>query len=75
MEKSIRLGAVGGPKGREGAARAAGWLDRPLEQARWEAKKIRPRTRNLMIGTTAAYVRYTDDNPVIQKPLAGALTR
>ena len=39
MEKSIRLGAVGGPKGREGAAHAAGWLDRPFEQAGWEAKR------------------------------------
>jgi hypothetical protein len=33
------LGAVGGPKGREGAAHAADWLDRPLEQARREAKR------------------------------------
>jgi hypothetical protein len=74
MEKSIRLGAVGGPKGREGAAHAAGWLDRPLEQARWEAKRPDRERANLMIGATAAYVRYTD-YPVIQKPLAGALTR
>ena len=29
--------------------------------------KTRPRTRNLMIGATAVYVRYTDDNPVISE--------
>jgi hypothetical protein len=39
MEKSIRLGTVGGPKGREGAAHVAVWLNRPFEQAGWEAKR------------------------------------